>query len=104
MGRRFTVIESFHSDELQREFVAGRTYETSGQDDAMVAELINKWVADGKVSTVESEIEPKNENEHENEHEPGHESETEIEHEHEHEHEHEPEDEDDDEGEDKEPA
>jgi hypothetical protein len=83
MGRRFTVIESFHSDELQREFVAGRTYETGGED-AMVDELIDKWVTDGKVSTVESEID----HEHEHEHE--------YEHEHEHEHEHEDDDEDDD--------
>jgi hypothetical protein len=64
MGRRFTVIESFHSDELQREFVAGRTYETGGED-AMVDELIDKWVADGKVSTVESEIKDHDADEHE---------------------------------------
>jgi len=47
MGRRFTVLDNFKSDETQSEYVAGMSYES--QDGDKVSKLIDKWIKDGKV-------------------------------------------------------
>jgi hypothetical protein len=48
MGRRFTVIDSFTSDELMSQYIAGMSYEARDED-AKLLGLIDKWIADGKV-------------------------------------------------------
>ena len=48
MGTRFTVIDSFHSDELNSEYVAGMSYEARDEDTTLL-ELIPQWIAEGKV-------------------------------------------------------
>lgn len=47
MGRRFTVLEDFKSEETASEYVAGMSYES--QDGDKVSELIDQWIKEGKV-------------------------------------------------------
>jgi len=47
MGRRFTVIDNFKSEETQSEYVAGLSYE--GHEGDKVTGLIDKWIKEGKV-------------------------------------------------------
>ena len=48
MGTRFTVIDSFHSDELNSEYVAGMSYEARDEDATLLG-LIPRWIEEGKV-------------------------------------------------------
>jgi hypothetical protein len=48
MGRRFTVIDNFHSDEFECDYVAGLSYEARDEDEKLLG-LIDKWIEDGKV-------------------------------------------------------
>jgi hypothetical protein len=48
MGRRFTVIDGFVSDELMSEYVAGLSYEARDGDKVLLS-LIDKWIDEGKV-------------------------------------------------------
>lgn len=48
MGTRFTVINSFHSDELNSEYVAGMSYEARDEDATLLG-LIPQWIEEGKV-------------------------------------------------------
>jgi len=48
MARRFTVIDSFDSDELKSSYVAGLSYTANEGDDVLLG-LIDGWIKDGKV-------------------------------------------------------
>ena len=48
MGIRFTVIDTFFSDELQSAYVAGMAYEARDEDEKLL-ELIPQWIEEGKV-------------------------------------------------------
>lgn len=48
MGRRFTVIDNFRSEELQSEYVAGMSYEARDEDETLLG-LIDQWIEEGKV-------------------------------------------------------
>lgn len=48
MGLRFTVIDSFHSDEFECDYVAGLSYE-AGDKDTLLLTLIPRWINEGKV-------------------------------------------------------
>lgn len=48
MGRRFTVIDSFTSDEFKCEYVAGLSYEARDEDEKLLG-LLDKWIEEGKV-------------------------------------------------------
>ena len=48
MGRRFTVIDSFHSEELRSDYVAGLSYEAQESDEVLLS-LIDEWIDEGKV-------------------------------------------------------
>jgi uncharacterized protein YrzB (UPF0473 family) len=48
MGRRFTVIDNFTSEEFQCEYVAGLSYEARDEDEKLLG-LIDKWIEEGKV-------------------------------------------------------
>ena len=48
MGRRFTVLDNFVSDETMSEYVAGMSYEARDEDTKLLG-LIDKWIKDGKV-------------------------------------------------------
>jgi len=49
MPTRFTVIDSFHSEEFHSDYVAGLSYEAvEGRDDKLL-ELLPKWIEEGKV-------------------------------------------------------
>jgi len=48
MGRRFTVIDSFHSDEFNSEYVAGMSYEARDEDEKLLG-LLDQWIEEGKV-------------------------------------------------------
>lgn len=48
MGRRFTVIDSFTSDELLSQYVAGMSYEARDEDKVLLG-LIDQWIDEGKV-------------------------------------------------------
>ncbi len=48
MGRRFTVLDNFTSDELKSEYVAGLSYEARDED-AVLLGLIDAWIDEGKV-------------------------------------------------------
>jgi hypothetical protein len=48
MGQRFTVIDDFHSDDFNCDYVAGLSYE-AGDDDKKLLALIPKWIKEGKV-------------------------------------------------------
>ena len=47
MGRRFTVLDDFFSDDLQSQYVAGLSYEV-GENDDKLASLVDGWIAEGK--------------------------------------------------------
>jgi len=47
MGRRFTVLEGFFSDETRSEYVEGLSYEA--QEGDTVTDLIDGWIKEGKV-------------------------------------------------------
>jgi hypothetical protein len=49
MMRRFTVIETFHSEEQHRNYWAGDIYEA---DDEEANELVDKWIAEGEAKEV----------------------------------------------------
>jgi hypothetical protein len=48
MGRRFTVIDSFFSDELQSGYEAGLSYEARDEDETLLG-LLDQWIDEGKV-------------------------------------------------------
>jgi hypothetical protein len=48
MGMRFTVIDSFHSDEFECDYVAGLSYEARDGDELLLS-LIPRWIDEGKV-------------------------------------------------------
>ncbi len=48
MGRRFTVIDSFKSEELKSEYVAGLSYEARDEDELLLS-LLDQWIEEGKV-------------------------------------------------------
>jgi len=48
MGQRFTVIDNFHSDDFNCDYVAGLSYEARDEDKKLL-ELIPKWIKEGKV-------------------------------------------------------
>ena len=48
MGRRFTVLDNFTSEELRSEYVAGLSYEARDEDTVLLG-LIDKWIEEGKV-------------------------------------------------------
>jgi hypothetical protein len=48
MGRIFTVIDGFQSEELKSEYVAGLSYEARDEDTVLLG-LIDGWIAEGKV-------------------------------------------------------
>jgi len=48
MGRRFTVIDNFKSEEFQCEYVAGLSYEARDEDEKLLG-LLDKWIEEGKV-------------------------------------------------------
>ena len=48
MGRRFTVIDSFKSEELKSEYVAGLSYEARDEDEKLLG-LLDQWIKEGKV-------------------------------------------------------
>ena len=48
MGRRFTVIDSFTSDEFNCEYVAGMSYEARDEDEKLLG-LLDGWIKEGKV-------------------------------------------------------
>jgi hypothetical protein len=48
MGRRFTVIDSFTSEALKSEYVAGMSYEAR-DGDTLLLEMIPKWIEQGLV-------------------------------------------------------
>lgn len=45
---RFTVIDSFFSEETGSEYVAGLSYEAREQDEKLL-KLIPQWIEEGKV-------------------------------------------------------
>jgi hypothetical protein len=45
---RFMVIDTFFSEELGSEYVAGLSYEARPEDEALLA-LIPQWISEGKV-------------------------------------------------------
>jgi hypothetical protein len=45
---RFTVLDNFHSDEFECDYVAGLSYEAREGDDKLLA-LIPKWIEEGKI-------------------------------------------------------
>ena len=47
MARRFTVIDGFFSEEMRSEYVAGMSYEA--EDGSGLSELVDEWIAQGKV-------------------------------------------------------
>jgi uncharacterized protein YrzB (UPF0473 family) len=49
MGKRFTVVHDFHSDEFQCEYVAGMSYEARDQDKKLL-DLIPQWIEEGKIT------------------------------------------------------
>jgi len=49
MGRKFTALENFASDETRSEYVEGMTYEVQDEDNEDLMELIDQWVEEGKV-------------------------------------------------------
>ena len=48
MGQRFTVIDSFTSEALKSEYVAGMSYEAR-EGDTLLLEMIPKWIEQGLV-------------------------------------------------------
>jgi len=48
MGRRFTVIDSFHSDEFHSDYIAGLSYEARDEDEKLLG-LLDQWIEEGKV-------------------------------------------------------
>ena len=48
MGRRFTVIDSFTSDELMSQYIAGMSYEARDGDTKLLG-LLDGWIKEGKV-------------------------------------------------------
>jgi len=45
---RFTAIDNFFSEETQSQYIAGFAYEARAED-AMLLELIPRWIEEGKV-------------------------------------------------------
>ena len=48
MARTFTVIDSFTSDELKSQYVAGLSYTARDEDEKLLS-LIDQWIDEGKV-------------------------------------------------------
>ena len=48
MGRRFTVLDTFTSEELHSDYVAGMSYEARDEDETLLG-LIDGWIEEGKV-------------------------------------------------------
>jgi len=48
MGRRFTVIDSFTSEDFNCDYVAGLSYEARDEDEKLLG-LLDKWIEEGKV-------------------------------------------------------
>ena len=48
MARTFTVIDSFTSDELKSQYIAGMSY-TARDEDTVLLDLLDKWIDEGKV-------------------------------------------------------
>ena len=48
MGRRFTVIDDFHSEEFRCDYVAGLSYEARDEDEKLLG-LLDQWISEGKV-------------------------------------------------------
>ena len=48
MPKTFTVTDSFHSDALKSEYVAGMSY-TARDEDALLLEMIPIWIEQGLV-------------------------------------------------------
>ena len=48
MGRSFTAIDTFISQELRSEYVAGLSYEARDED-ALLLSMIDQWIEEGKV-------------------------------------------------------
>ena len=48
MGRRFTVIDSFTSEDFNCEYIAGMSYEARDEDEKLLG-LLDKWIEEGKV-------------------------------------------------------
>jgi hypothetical protein len=46
-SRRFTVIESFYSDDMKTDYVAGQSYEAA--EGSGLSELVDEWIKEGKV-------------------------------------------------------
>jgi len=48
MGRKFTALENFTSDETRSEYVEGMTYEAQESDEVLMA-IIDEWITEGRV-------------------------------------------------------
>jgi len=48
MGRRFTVLDDFTSEETASDYVAGLSYEARDEDEKLLG-LIDQWIKEGKV-------------------------------------------------------
>ena len=48
MGRRFTVLDDFFSDEFQTQYLAGYSYEARDEDEKLLG-LLDQWIEEGKV-------------------------------------------------------
>jgi hypothetical protein len=48
MARRFTVLDNFHSDETESDYVAGLSYQANEGDDILLA-CLDRWISEGKV-------------------------------------------------------
>ena len=48
MGKRFTAVHDFHSEEFLCDYVGGMSYEARDQDKKLL-DLLPQWIAEGKV-------------------------------------------------------
>jgi len=48
MARRFTVLDNFHSDETESDYVAGLSYQANEGDEILLS-CLDRWIEEGKV-------------------------------------------------------
>ena len=48
MGKRFTALDNFTSEELRCEYAAGLSYEARDEDELLLS-LLPQWIEEGKV-------------------------------------------------------
>jgi hypothetical protein len=48
MGKRFTALDNFTSEDLRCEYVAGLSYEARDEDELLLS-LLPQWIEEGKV-------------------------------------------------------